>query len=700
MSSDDVDRARADDLERQRVISSAPAREQYGAVPEPDEDKGEPPLLFGRFAVSPSNLVYILVGFYVIVFAVMTLADIAYYNTVDGRFPKGMEHIYPSEEERKATVSYTRQNLLCMRLHAICVFIVVMCFVYFQVFTKADAWLHATTAYLKEKWDYYWQESCWCLPFRNCWNVVLQFLCCFLIPFKSCFDHCVRSCDCCCGPVRRAFSDHNWLLLLHGSVYLALIGTLFFLVSVPFMHWKMSIDLDFGFTNALTVTEASFREKLWSEFFTVLIFSVPMSFGLLTIIKFRFGWLFLWVLLVGGMIWVNLNMAIFGPLALDLNNIFPHSVFAVGRGFPIERTGNKTSPWISLNRIYFDNTPPGPKQWPRQWITNDKHKGGQLVVGFDQSANSWAISGRGDKVYAVAGGSPDLNMESLSGKTWTGVDGKESGQLGARSGEELREKVMSFAEHENVNIQEIYMVDGSHADARANAFVGGINGSIIGLYDTLFLGDHPKNFQKDEANKGLFFMLNGKSSIRTLSQKIQSVDVPDEDDMEVWESAPTQAMTDNEIVSILAHELAHASHHHMERGLAVQAAVSLLTFAALGWAVHSPLLAIGLGLSSPLLWVGACVHSHLLGPPLDATLALFSNWHTRVGEYEADAYVATLSLTYANALQNSLAKLAVNANQDPDYPYWYEMLHDDHPTVAHRWEAIEAVKQDKYGVQQ
>jgi Zn-dependent protease with chaperone function len=327
-----------------------------------------------------------------------------------------------------------------------------------------------------------------------------------------------------------------------------------------------------------------------------------------------------------------------------------------------------------------------------------------LVIGYDKTASHWAIAGRPSygpseqswfsQPYAKTDGSSDQSLDSLSGKTWTGVAG-DSGQLGARSGEELRQKVKAFAKQQKVDIKEIYMVDGSHLDARANAFVGGMDGSIIGLYDTLFLGDHSKNYQANDAS-GFFFMLNGKSGIRKLSEKVQSVDVSGEDDQEVWSSAPTQAMTDNEIVAILAHELAHVSEHHMEQSLVVQASTALVTFATLGWVAHSPLLAVGLGLTAPLLWVGACTYDHLVGPPLDTTLKLFTDWHTRHGEYQADAYVASLSETYATALQTSLAKLSVNANQDPDYPVWYEALHDDHPTVAHRWQAIEDVKQEKY----
>merc|ERR1719159_742640 len=125
-----------------------------------------------------------------------------------------------------------------------------------------------------------------------------------------------------------------------------------------------------------------------------------------------------------------------------------------------------------------------------------------------------------------------MTLESLSRKTWTEVDGGGSGQLGSRSGQELRDKVKAFAKKQNVDIKEIFMVDGSHLDARANAFVGGMDGSIIGLYDTLFLGDHSKTYQSSDSHKGFFFLLNGKSAIWSLSEQVQNVDVSDEDNKE------------------------------------------------------------------------------------------------------------------------------------------------------------------------
>jgi Zn-dependent protease with chaperone function len=131
--------------------------------------------------------------------------------------------------------------------------------------------------------------------------------------------------------------------------------------------------------------------------------------------------------------------------------------------------------------------------------------------------------------------------------------------------------------------------------------------------------------------------------------------------------------------------------------MVMQAASSLLTYASLGWAAHSPLFAAALSLGEAVVHVGACAYGHIVGPPLDGVVKFFSDWLIRRNEYEADAYVARMSDKYGAALQTALAKLSVNSNQDPDMPVWYEALHADHPTTANRWANIEAVRRERDG---
>jgi len=695
------------DLEKQSVLTASPLVKQYGTTASVDEDN-KLPLLLGHFDVAPRTIIAFIVKFYTLVFAVRAIADFVYLITVDARFPAGLEHIYPSEAERQQSVDYTRQTLMCMLLSKIVNFVAIMTLIHFAIFAKVDQCLRSLTAwlpgYLADTWAKYCVLNCCCrnflLPIEACFGFLGRICCCICTPCKMSFEWlggtCSRCC-CCCPPIKRCFANHSWRELLHGAVYLVLFAAVFFVIQVPFYYWRMRIDLDFGFSNALTVKESDFMGNLFGGLLGVLILGIPGKFILLSILQFRFGWLVMWVFMVTGIFSTQMNMKSLAPFAMD--RVFPNRMFAVGRGFPLATTTHKDSPLISLNRIFY-----GDGNETDLLSTRDKSKGA-LVLALNKTRQSWAIADKitdgTPRIYAESQGSGS-SLENLSDQQWT-IAGTTSGKVGVRSGGALREKVLGFARLRNVSISEIYMVDGSHEDARANAFVAGLNGSVIGLFDTLFLGDKPT--QVDGSTAGLsssrgshakmHLLSSGDSAILALSEVVQDVDTPDEEEqLKRWKSAPSQAMTDNEIIAILAHELAHPALHHLEQSMVVQAGTSFVTFATLGWAAHSPLLATGLALTVPVLHVGALAYEHVMGPPLEEFMKLFSNWLSRHKEYEADAYVARISDIYGMALQSSLAKLTVNTNQDPDVPFWYEALYYDHPTTAHRWAAIEEVKKE------
>lgn len=337
------------------------------------------------------------------------------------------------------------------------------------------------------------------------------------------------------------------------------------------------------------------------------------------------------------------------------------------------------------------------------FFTDDKSRGNLALL--HTPSGHWVIQGNPivdptAAVYtqsAVAQLADGLSAQSWSGLPSQGPSGQET-RVGIRSGKQLREKLFGFARDRKIGIGDVYMVDGSHRDARANAFVTGAgNYSIIGLYDTLFLGQ--RGSDADEGAEEDDELASGESLIQHASEVVQDVDIEKEeqDGKAPRNSAQTQAMSDDEIVSILVHELAHSDLRHMEQGMIQQVFTSFLTFATLGWMAASPLAAAALGLQAPLLHVGACAYEHLVGPPLDGFIKLFTDGLTRHNEYEADAYAALISEKYAVALQTSLAKLSVNSNQDPDIPWWYEALHADHPTFSNRWAHIEKTRVKAYG---
>eukprot|EP00931_Biecheleriopsis_adriatica_P113898 TRINITY_DN8915_c0_g2_i1.p1 TRINITY_DN8915_c0_g2~~TRINITY_DN8915_c0_g2_i1.p1 ORF type:complete len:441 (+),score=104.90 TRINITY_DN8915_c0_g2_i1:147-1325(+) len=378
------------------------------------------------------------------------------------------------------------------------------------------------------------------------------------------------------------------------------------------------------------------------------------------------------------------------------HKVLPKSKFAVGRGFDLLHSSSQKHPWVSANRLYY-NASKTSKQEALEFQTDDESKG-KLMLGLHESSGNWVITERGEsdkpevlaKVKALSlHKKTDEMLAGLDGEMWPGGHG----QIGIRDGERLRQKLFYFAKQRHIDISQVYLIDGSHKDARANAFVMGSDNAVIGLYDTLFLGGHKEESAEDGLKDEDDVKLVGAAPMSFISRVVKGIGVEDEVRKGEWNSAPTQAMTDDEIIAIIAHELGHSALGHTGEGMWVQFASNFMKWAAMGWAAHSALLVAPLGLMSPVLHIGFNLHEFLVGPSVAKTLKFFTDWHTRSNEYAADAYAAELSETYAGALQTGLAKLSVNSNQDPDMPSWYEVLHTDHPTTANRWSAIESVKQ-------
>merc|ERR1719183_1010648 len=96
-------------------------------------------------------------------------------------------------------------------------------------------------------------------------------------------------------------------------------------------------------------------------------------------------------------------------------NAFPQDLFAVGRGFPLVHTDLKSSPWISMNRVYFRNG-------LTTFMTQDASKGPLVLarapVGPDQK---WVVinkvGGLFGQTIAVSQGAASA-VEKLNEQTW------------------------------------------------------------------------------------------------------------------------------------------------------------------------------------------------------------------------------------------------------------------------------------------
>lgn len=141
-----------------------------------------------------------------------------------------------------------------------------------------------------------------------------------------------------------------------------------------------------------------------------------------------------------------------------------------------------------------------------------------------------------------------------------------------------------------------------------------------------------------------------------------------------------EGMADEEIQSVLAHELAHWKNAHIPKFVALSAARFAVVFAALGYLVGADWLYAPfevpqlpyVGLTLALLWVAPL---NRLSSPLDNALSLRF-------EREADAFA--VDLVSGEAMAGALTELAAD-NLATLFPHpWYETFHYDHPPIPER----------------
>lgn len=152
-----------------------------------------------------------------------------------------------------------------------------------------------------------------------------------------------------------------------------------------------------------------------------------------------------------------------------------------------------------------------------------------------------------------------------------------------------------------------------------------------------------------------------------------------------------EKLTPAEVEAVLAHELGHYHHRHIQKRLAVSALLSLALLWVLGQLVDQPWFYAGLGVAeatkigagdtarNPAL---ALVLFSLVLPVFAFPLAPLLSWLSRRHEFAADAFAAQQA--DAVALIDALVKLyrdnAATLTPDP----LFSLFHDSHPPAAER----------------
>lgn len=194
----------------------------------------------------------------------------------------------------------------------------------------------------------------------------------------------------------------------------------------------------------------------------------------------------------------------------------------------------------------------------------------------------------------------------------------------------LRTKIENYAQKVGFQLDNIFVIDGSKRSTKANAYFSGFGKEKrITLYDTLI------------------------------------------DELE-----------EEEIVSVLAHEVGHYKKNHIFANVAAAIVTTGVTLWLLSLFVDNPLLSQALGVSTPSFHIGLVAFGILYSPISEIT-GLMMNYLSRKFEYQADNYAKN---TYnADALINSLKKLSRTSLSNLTPHKAYVFVHYSHPSLLQRF---------------
>jgi len=137
----------------------------------------------------------------------------------------------------------------------------------------------------------------------------------------------------------------------------------------------------------------------------------------------------------------------------------------------------------------------------------------------------------------------------------------------------------------------------------------------------------------------------------------------------------------NEVEAVLAHELGHFKHHHVRKGLILNAVITLVGLAILAWLIKQEAFYHVLGVSHASTYMALILFSMVM-PLFSIYLQPVMSYLSRKHEFEADDFAAEQSKP--ETLIKALVKLyRDNANTlTPDH--LYSAFHDSHPPAPVR----------------
>jgi len=147
------------------------------------------------------------------------------------------------------------------------------------------------------------------------------------------------------------------------------------------------------------------------------------------------------------------------------------------------------------------------------------------------------------------------------------------------------------------------------------------------------------------------------------------------------------SLSAEELEAVLAHELGHFKLKHIVKRMLTMLVTSLIGFALIGWLIVQPWFAASFGVSASLP-LASLILAMLVLPAFTGWFRGFSNWRSRVHEFEADAYAAgqTNGADLASALLKLHKDNAAPSTTDPVY----STFKHSHPPTAERIARLQA----------
>ncbi len=198
---------------------------------------------------------------------------------------------------------------------------------------------------------------------------------------------------------------------------------------------------------------------------------------------------------------------------------------------------------------------------------------------------------------------------------------------------DLRNKISAYAKSVGFNLNKIFVIDGSKRSTKANAYFSGFGSEKrVTLYDTLI-----------------------------------------------------NDLNEDEIVSVLAHEVGHYKKKHIIFNLISSILLTGLTLFILSIFISKPVLSEALGVTIPSFHIGLIAFG-LLYSPISEITGLIMNYFSRKFEYQADNYAKE---TYkSDPLISGLKKLSKNSLSNLTPHKAYVFMHYSHPTLLERIKSL------------